>query len=226
MALSHSPQIVRDNLVLYLDAANIKSYPGSGITFFDLSINKNNATLLNGVAYSANNLGSLIFDGVDDFININQPAIQFSPNKWTVCFWIKPNNQTSRFLTPNSNGIDQYLTYNSTLQRIDVSVAQSADVNERTRAGTSNTIPIGVWSYFCISIDNLNIKIYANSILTNEYTETISIGNWSGAWRLGQRGNNTSWYSGEFSNFLVYNRQLSTQEIKQNFEALRRRYGI
>lgn len=45
MALGHSPQIVRDGLVLYLDAANPKSYSGSGTTWYDLTGNNNNATL-------------------------------------------------------------------------------------------------------------------------------------------------------------------------------------
>jgi hypothetical protein len=226
MGINYSPKIVTDGLVLALDGANPKSYPGSGTTWFDLSGNGNNGTLTNGPTFSSLDKGSIIFDGIDDFVNLSQPAVTFSPNRWTICTWMKPNNQSSRFLTPNSNGIDQYLSYNNTNQRVDVRIAQSADTNERTSGGTSNTIPIGVWSYSCVSIDNLNIKIYANSILTNEYNETISIGNWSGAWRLGQRGNSTNWYSGEFSNFMVFNRALTQQEIQQNFNSLRGRYGI
>jgi hypothetical protein len=224
MSLGHGASIVRNGLVLQLDAANPRSYPGSGTTWSDLSGNANNGTLVNGVGYSSADAGYLTFDGVDDFVNINQPAITFSPNRWTICTWMNPNDQYSRFLTPNSVGIDQWLEYSS--GQVNVRIASSADTNERTRSGTSGTIPVSQWSYSCISIDNLNIKIYANGILTNEYTETISIGNWSGTWRLGQRGNSTSWYSGLFSNFTVYNRALTAQEIQQNFEAMRSRYGI
>jgi hypothetical protein len=217
---------VTNGLVLYLDAANRRSYPGSGTTWSDLSGNGNNGTLTGGPTFSNNNSGSIVFDGVDDFVNMNQPAISLSPNRWTVCTWIKPGNQTSRFLTPNSVGIDQFLWYNSTSQRVDVQIAELADTNERGRNGTTNTIPIDVWSHSCVSIDNLNIKIYANSKLTNQYTETVSIGDWSGAWRLGQRGNNTFWYLGEFSSFIVYNRALTADEIQQNFDAHRSRFGI
>ena len=226
MTLAHSPSIVTNGLVLYLDAANRRSYPGSGTTWSDLSGNGNNGTLTGGPTFSNNNSGSIVFDGVDDFVNMNQPAISLSPNRWTVCTWIKPGNQTSRFLTPNSVGIDQFLWYNSTSQRVDVQIAELADTNERGRNGTTNTIPIDVWSHSCVSIDNLNIKIYANSKLTNQYTETVSIGDWSGAWRLGQRGNNTFWYLGEFSSFIVYNRALTADEIQQNFDAHRSRFGI
>ena len=67
MALSHSPSIVTNGLVLCLDAANSKSYPGSGTTWTDLSGRGNNGTLVNGVGYNSGNLGSLVFDGVDDY---------------------------------------------------------------------------------------------------------------------------------------------------------------
>jgi hypothetical protein len=226
MSAIGGPNVVEDGLVLALDAANDKSYPGTGTVWTDLSGNGNNGTLVNGPTFNSDNLGSLVFDGINDFININQPAVSFSPNRWTICLWMKPNNQFSRFLTPNSNGIDQWLQYNNSFQRVDIRLAQSADTNERTRNGTSNTIPIGIWSYSCVSIDNLNVKIYANSLLTNEYNETISIGNWASTWRLGQRGNNTNWYSGSFSNLKVYNRALSAEEVLQNFNATKGRYGL
>jgi hypothetical protein len=224
MAIYGGPDIVTDGLVLHLDAANNKSYPGSGTIWYDLSNNSNNGSLVNGVSYSSNNKGSFVFDGVDDFININEPLINFSPNLWTMCLWMNPNNQYSRFLTPNSNGIDQWLEYDNSNQRVNVAITQSSDVNNRNRSGTSSTIPINNWSYFCLSINNLNIKIYANSLLTDEYNESISIGNWSGLWRLGQRGNNTSWYSGLFSNFMVFNKELSAEEIKKNYNALKGRF--
>jgi hypothetical protein len=63
-------QIITDGLVLYLDAGNPASYPGSGTTWFDLSGNGNNGTLVNGVGYTSDNLGSLVFDGVDDYVNV------------------------------------------------------------------------------------------------------------------------------------------------------------
>jgi hypothetical protein len=69
LALSHSPSIVTDGLVLCLDAGNPKSYPGSGTTWTDLSGNGNNGTLVNGVGYSGSNLGSLVFDGSNDYVN-------------------------------------------------------------------------------------------------------------------------------------------------------------
>jgi hypothetical protein len=68
MSLHHSPRIITDGLVLFLDAANPKSYTGSGTTWFDLSGNINNGTLVNGVGYSNTSSGSMVFDGVNDLV--------------------------------------------------------------------------------------------------------------------------------------------------------------
>ena len=78
MAFFHSPNIVTNGLVLALDAANPKSYPGSGTTIYDLSGNGNHGTLNNGVGFSTNYKGILTFDGVDDYVNCNTPNLASS----------------------------------------------------------------------------------------------------------------------------------------------------
>ena len=71
MSYSKGPRIVTDGLVLYLDAGNSKSYPGTGTVWNDLSGNNNNGTLVNGPTFSSANKGSIVFDGVNDGCNIN-----------------------------------------------------------------------------------------------------------------------------------------------------------
>ena len=53
MATRYSPKIVTDGLVLYLDAANSRSYPGTGTAWFDLTGRGNNAVLTNGPVFSS-----------------------------------------------------------------------------------------------------------------------------------------------------------------------------
>lgn len=69
------PNIVTDGLVLYLDAANTKSYPGSGTTWNDLSGNGNNGTLINGYIFNSIGNGNLVFDGSNDYVNINAQTL-------------------------------------------------------------------------------------------------------------------------------------------------------
>ena len=74
MALSHSPRIVTDGLVLCLDASDPQSYSGSGNTWSDRSGNGSNGTLTNGPTFDSDNKGSLVFDGVNDYINFGNPS--------------------------------------------------------------------------------------------------------------------------------------------------------
>jgi hypothetical protein len=71
MAGTVAPNIVTDGLVLYLDAANTKSYPGSGTTWFDISGNNRNFTLTNGPTFQSTGGGSFKFDGTDDYATLN-----------------------------------------------------------------------------------------------------------------------------------------------------------
>ena len=66
--MSLGPDIVTRGLVLALDAADKRSYPGSGTTWFDL-VNSYNGTLTNGLTFDSGNGGSIEFDGTDDFVN-------------------------------------------------------------------------------------------------------------------------------------------------------------
>ena len=107
MSLAHGNRpIVTDGLVLCLDAANTRSYSGTGTDWFDLSGNGNHGTLVNGVGYSADNKGSLVFDGTNQEISGTNLSSVIS-NEFTLETWIKTpsfnNNirglfQISRFL--------------------------------------------------------------------------------------------------------------------------------
>ena len=69
MAVQHSyGKMVTDGLVLYLNAADANSYVSGSTTWYDLA-GSNNGTLLNGVAYTGSNFGSLVFDGIDDYVD-------------------------------------------------------------------------------------------------------------------------------------------------------------
>ena len=88
MAFFNSPNIILNGLVLALDAANPRSYPGSGTTWTDISGGNRNGTLINGVGYSSNYKGILLFDGTNDYITVPNTGLlangtgNFSYNVW------------------------------------------------------------------------------------------------------------------------------------------------
>ena len=105
MALAHSPHIVRDCLVLYLDAANTKSYPGSGTTWTDISGRGNNGTLTNGPTFSSDDGGSVLVDGSNDFIltpRVTGTGLSNRSVSWGI--WVNPSSTSGNIMSmSNSN---------------------------------------------------------------------------------------------------------------------------
>ena len=66
MSVQSGPNGIESGLVLYLDAANVKSYPGSGTSWFDLSGQNNTGTLINNPTYDSANRGSWSFNGTSN----------------------------------------------------------------------------------------------------------------------------------------------------------------
>ena len=91
MAFRYSPKIVTDGLVLALDAANHKSYPGSGTAINDLTANNTNGTLTNGPTFNSGNAGSIEFDATNDFILL-PGASSLSVNYHTISSWNYSSN--------------------------------------------------------------------------------------------------------------------------------------
>jgi hypothetical protein len=219
MGIAYNTSVVRNGLVLHLDAANVKSYPGSGTTWTDLSGNGNNGTLVNGVGYSAANKGSLTFDGVNDFVSGSISSI----SSWTCSIWYTSNN------------ISGALVY------YPFSIATNSGIGF---GGTFNSSTINKWYFFdsvtSFSVAGINVNQWYNIVVTksettyNFYTNgNVSLSNQTGvnlsisSYNLGRRIGTDPWYAnGSISNANIYNRALTAAEISQNFEALRGRYGI
>ena len=90
MATYYSPKIVTNGLVLCLDAGNTKSYSGSGTTWTDLSESATNGTLTNGPTFNSDNKGSIVFDGIDDYI---AGSLTSAPTEMTFCVFAKVTNK-------------------------------------------------------------------------------------------------------------------------------------
>ena len=88
MGLAHSPSIISDGLIFYLDAANRRSYSGSGLTANGL-VGGIGGTLVNGTGFSSTNNGSFFFDGTNDYIEVsNSNLLTFGTNPFTIDFWL------------------------------------------------------------------------------------------------------------------------------------------
>jgi hypothetical protein len=230
MGLTHSPSIVRDGLVLYLDAANSKSYPGGGTTWFDLK-NNNNGTLINGVSFNSSNQGSFSFDGSDDYINTT-----FSQNivttGFTYSFWFYGTKSTVHFpaqfyVNADTNTvfrIERFSAGNDTIEFGHSLNGAAIGANELI----SYNFPNNVWHYCTLVYDGNYKYIYKNDNLDVQSSANQSLTYYSGAsLRIGARQDASLLpFQGNISLVQIYERPLSLSEIQQNFNATRGRFGI
>jgi len=227
-------------LVLCLDAANKRSYPGSGTTWFDLSGNGNNGTLVNGVGFNGDNGGGLVFDGLNDTVSIGQILnIMFSNDSFTICLWVKPN-QLSHPYTYFQVGGGSYSNFPNVSKGVSIGVAgdsqffraQITDGFVNRRIGISNFgFVANQWVSIVYLVDrNLNdSELFKNGFkLSNTNLSTFGSSTTSTSANIGLdvEGSNFGPANITVSNCHIYNRALSAQEIRQNFNALRGRYGI
>jgi hypothetical protein len=209
--------IVTDGLVLALDAANPKSYPGSGTIWTDVSGNGKNGTLVNGVGFNSSNKGSLVFDGVDDHVTISQR--ETSP-AFTYETFLLTTNVTKDQMYAGTTADAFYVRIVSSRAFLSVSASGQRTLSHG-QVLQSNTI------YHIVSIYNgVQLKIYVNGVLTEGSVINATMTDW-GADRIGRwRDNDQRSFVGNIYTLRAYSRELTPKEIQQNFNALRGRYGI
>jgi hypothetical protein len=231
MSSSASPDIVTNGLVLCLDAADKRSYPGTGTTWFDRSGGGSNGTLVNGVGYNSGNGGSLVFNGVNNR-GVEITGTNLSLNQMTISSWNYSTNyeQTGFMFEKTTNGTvnTQYsLFYNTS------SVIYYRTIGLSTQDLAVNTIAAGVinsqWNNIVATFDGVNKKIYVNGILKGtsaNLTNTITQ-NTTGPAYIGVYGNFAGYFfNGNIAQTHIYNRALTAQEIKQNFNASKSKFGL
>jgi prepilin-type N-terminal cleavage/methylation domain-containing protein len=222
---SPPPSIVNNGLVLHLDAGNQASYPGTGNTWFDLSGNGNNGTLVNGVGYNSDNGGSLSFDGVNDYVivsnNISPGTGDFSVAAWVYKTEIVANRYIWDFganggtLSTGTSITNGFRYYNPTIGTGGV-LYNSGPIHS-----------INTWYNIVISRISGSTKFYSNGFLITSANDSGNIGTWGTNFNIGRYGGGGYNHQGNIAHILVYKgKGLTPQEIQQNYNALKGRFGL
>lgn len=229
MSFSRGPKIVTDGLVLALDAANLKSYPGSGTTWSDLSGNGNDGTLVNGPTFDSGNNGSIVFDGMNDYVRSTNDGLSFSTNNTTLSMWVKikgaGDQSFNRFLDirPNSGGNLIYFFWDEDDARYGFGNATSFSSAIITGADPIlNTWQnwVGVHDY-----DNNITQFYVNSQLLVSGNQITSLQNSSYSIAIRQDTISDESYI-DVASVRVYDKVLTQEEILQNYNATKSRFGL
>lgn len=221
-----SSKIVTDGLVLNLDGANPKSYVSGSTIWNDLTYYRNNGTLTNGPTYNSNNGGSIVFDGIDDYVSCGN-SLNFQVNTGTLCTWIKTTNPGSGY----RGIITKQYNYGLFLLNGTLITYDWGDGFYGTPRSTDINLSDGKWYYIVLSFTNNNIispsnnvNIYINGV--NVLTTTIKYKDDSQELQIASGGGigGVQYLNGNISSTQIYSRDLNSSEVLQNYNALKNRF--
>ena len=222
--------VVRDGLVFYIDAANQRSYPGSGTVWNSLKNSNNSGSIDNNPTFSTNNSGFFTFDQVGD--KVNYPSLLSLDALRTVSVWIKtPTTPTGTVISEGGKIImgmsdtqfwifkyntsdSLYSSGNLSYGAYNVSVTSNTWYNlTAVMYGTGN-------NDFYLYVNGQPVTLSYSSTGMGGYTN-------EGSWMAvnGKSGSTYyNYYNGSIASLNIYNRALSTAEVLQNYNALKGKF--
>ena len=221
MGIARGPKIVTSGLVLALDAADKLSYPGSGTTWRNLASNNFNCTLTNGPTFSGANMGSIVYDGVDDSGTCN--LVTSDANNVTLEAWFKITTLPGTLILYNGNSATSGYGFGhgicgATSTTLYVFFG-GLNCNVVSYAGMTTN----VWYqavYTRTTTPSTSNILYINGISRSTNTSTNPNAP-AGTTSIGDPG-----YPGYISIARIYNRALTATEVLQNYNATKGRYGL
>ncbi len=220
MGTGYNPRIVTDGLVFALDAANSRCYAGTGLTAFDLTNSSFRGSFINGAGFSTSNNGTFTFDGSNDSIAFQPNSkFEFGTGNFTVVAWHKKPNFSIATIVHiddgNGTGIILY------------TVADGSFFNwvaGTFKAGTIN-VSDNTWKQVALVRSSGVCQQYVNASPDQSFTASGSVVTSGRSLTLGEN-TGTYFHNGSISQIQIYNRALSTAEIRQNYNATKGRYGL
>ena len=219
MGIDYNNIIVSDGLVFYIDAANPRSYSGTGLTANGL-VGGIGGTLINGVGFTSSNNGSFVFDGTNDRIDFGTVPANTTGTSTVGC-WVKTTT-TAQCMTVT---FDAYgVIYINRFTTGKILAFFDGTTGNNSSADVSNTsVNDGYWHYLAATNNGTTCSMYIDGVLDKTYSETPSYGTSIYNQIAGQADGNNH-MNGSVSSAHIYNRALTAQEILQNYNATKGRY--
>jgi hypothetical protein len=222
--VDNSINVITDNLILYLDAANGKSYENGSYVWNDLTKNQYNGYLVNDPTFDSSNLGNLEFDGSTSYITI--PKFRRINNSFTISMWVYPTSLFGirpLFVNWWQTGREILLRFNSnTLQFY--TFAGFGQIG-----GTTQTYnDINKWANIVATYDGSVMRTYVNGIQSvTTYSQTGALGISPEPYLIARYSSPIEYrYEGRVSQTLLYTSALSAVQIIQNYNTLKSRFGL
>jgi len=220
MGVSCGPNMIENGLIFAADAADRNSYSGSGTTWFDLQVGRDDSILTNGPTFNSDNGGSIVFDGVDDF----GAATDVPSTLITVSVWVyKTSTATNQGIITRNNTLWGIAQISGTLRVFVSTIGSYAD--------TGYTIPLNQWINIVYTYagtglsDSQVVYINGTSVFTGVGSGTLSTSRLRGSpFFIGTNSN--GYWGGRIAQVQVYNRPLSVSEVQQNYNQQKSRFNL
>ena len=223
MALFRGPNIVTDGLVFAMDPGSTRSYPGSGTTTTNI-INGASGTLNNGVAYVTNNGGAFDFDGTDDYIQFSNYSAHQSTTG-TIEAWVKMDNLTGdRYIF----GIGGTTTYGaSRALRINGGNFSVVTYGSSTQDWNGITAATTDWTHVAMGWNGTTLYFYLNGYYRLSVPRTGVVTPLGTVFRIGMPPwSVSSAIDGQIASVRHYSIALTEDQMRQNYNAQKSRFGL
>ena len=220
MSIFGSGQIIRNNLVLYIDIGNTNSYVPNATNVNNLISLDNGGSFVGGVTYSASNGGLLIFDGSSGYVNFgNSEELKLTKGSYSV--WFK--------------GVQQGATYNGIVVKRNAwgcfmtsSRLYLYDWGNNVGRDSGVSISDNRWRNVCVTFNEITGTPSGNTIVYIDgapvLTTTVQLSSQDNPLTVGHGNFSTQYFSGSVSNVMIYKEVLTPTEVMQNYNALRLRF--
>jgi hypothetical protein len=221
--------IVTSGLTFAIDAGNLVSYGGTGTTVYDLVTTGRTATLTNGPTWTYLSGGTFSFDGTDDYGQATGLPITGNTSFSIGSFSNVQTNPTS------GSGDGPIVFYGKTTANQSAGIYYRASDNYvrfTAYGGTGVDYATGflkdfnIWHHWMIVYNGSTVLVYRDGVADPNGPQTRSLNITEGTLLFGGGPQNSSYLQQKIPMVQLYNRALSGNEIKQNFEAYRGRFGV
>lgn len=237
MAFNYSPKTTTDGLQFYYDGANKKCYIGSGTSLIDLSKQNNNGTLINSPSFTTDNMGSIVFDGTNDYVSIPDSTNLRPATTLTLeaCFKMTTKGVYNTVICkPASNApwSSPFLSYMLRVQTNELQFGFNRDSSysfvNHTFNYQTNTIYHIIVTYnlttgacfFYLNGSNVVNSSTSTGTAITYGTQPLLIGAGFGSSPVGEL------FTGNIYLAKVYNRVLTATEAQQNYNTIKSRFNL
>ena len=235
MAQIYNPKVTTSGLILYLDAANRDSYPGSGTSWNDLSGRGHVGTLVNSPTFNTSALGSISFAGNTGHVTVPD-SNDWSGSEFTMDVWFNRSATwpaawwadalLSHDVGPGETSSKWIYSYDPAKSKPIFHINYAPNISVVIEPAGTVSVSTSRWYNFSITKLGTSFTFYSNGTSLGSATNSSLIPNAAAPLRIGTGEGSSPFFNGLVSTVRMYDRALSATEISSNFSALRSRYGV